>query len=100
MSDLPADAHAKMPGPWAEHPDRGCVNPPPGWTRRQWVNLWFPERGELTTAAQEICAACPVQQDCLDYALTTVQKNGIWGGRSERQRRRMRRHLNTTRRTA
>ena len=55
--------------------------------------LFFPigrddvDRPEID-AAKEICAGCPVLDDCLDYALATHQPDGIWGGltTSERQR--------------
>jgi WhiB family transcriptional regulator, redox-sensing transcriptional regulator len=52
--------------------------------------LFFPERGEATEEAKRICFHCPVKVDCLEYALTHFIKVGVWGGRSERERRRMR----------
>ena len=39
--------------------------------------------------AKEICAECPVREPCLEYALTVREKNGVWGGRTERERRRL-----------
>jgi WhiB family transcriptional regulator, redox-sensing transcriptional regulator len=56
--------------------------------------LFFPERGESTAMAKEICAGCTVQDDCLEWALEAGEKFGIWGGKSERERRRMRRARN------
>lgn len=53
--------------------------------------LFFPERGESTAKAKAVCAACPVREQCLEYALTNGEKFGIWGGLSERERRRLRR---------
>jgi len=53
--------------------------------------LFFPGRGESTTDAKAICARCPVRQECLDYALDHTERFGIWGGLSERERRRIRR---------
>ena len=53
--------------------------------------LFFPERGESTAEAKAVCAACPVRADCLDWAIATTQKWGIWGGTSERERHRLRR---------
>lgn len=50
-------------------------------------DLFFPERGESTTAAKAICADCPVRPECLGFALTENEKFGIWGGKSERERR-------------
>ena len=41
--------------------------------------------------AKAVCAACPVQQPCLDYALATNQDAGVWGGTSEDDRRALRR---------
>lgn len=41
--------------------------------------------------AKEVCGECPVQVDCLDYALETNQDSGIWGGLSEEERRVLRR---------
>jgi WhiB family redox-sensing transcriptional regulator len=54
-------------------------------------DLFFPERGASTRDAKAICAACPVRVDCLEYALANGEKFGIWGGMSERERRRVRR---------
>lgn len=44
-----------------------------------------------------MCAACPVRQDCLEQALATSERHGVWGGLSERERRRIRgqRHRDT-----
>lgn len=52
---------------------------------------FFPERGESLGPAQAVCAQCVVRVRCLEYALQTNQQDGVWGGTSERQRRRMRR---------
>nr|WSX53449.1 WhiB family transcriptional regulator [Streptomyces sp. NBC_00974] len=41
-------------------------------------------------AAREVCAVCPVQGDCLRHALTAAEPSGIWGGLTERERRRLR----------
>ena len=54
-------------------------------------DLFFPERGASTREAKAICAACPVRIDCLEFALAHGEKFGIWGGMSERERRRIRR---------
>ena len=43
--------------------------------------------------AKLVCGECPVQRDCLDYALETNQDSGIWGGTSEEERRSLRRRL-------
>ena len=48
-------------------------------------------------AAKSICCACPVRQRCLEFALATREKHGVWGGLTERERRRV---LRQRRRTA
>ena len=54
-------------------------------------DLFFPERGASTREAKEVCRGCVVREDCLEYALANGEKFGIWGGMSERERRRVRR---------
>ena len=54
-------------------------------------DLVCPVRGASTREAKEVCRGCVVRDDCLEYALTNGEKFGIWGGMSERERRRIRR---------
>ena len=54
-------------------------------------DLFFPERGASTREAKEVCRGCVVREACLEFALNTGEKFGIWGGMSERERRRIRR---------
>lgn len=54
-------------------------------------DLFFPERGASTREAKEVCRGCVVQDECLEFALSNGEKFGIWGGKSERERRRVRR---------
>lgn len=54
-------------------------------------DLFFPERGASTREAKEVCKGCTVREECLEYSLATGEKFGIWGGLSERERRRLRR---------
>ena len=54
-------------------------------------DLFFPERGASTKEAKAVCQGCEVRDDCLEYALANGEKFGIWGGLSERERRRIRR---------
>ncbi len=63
-------------------------------------DLFFPERGASTREAKEVCKGCVVREDCLEYALANGEKFGIWGGLSERERRRIRRQRSIARRTA
>lgn len=55
-------------------------------------NIFFPPNGHnlLTRDAIEICNGCEVQMECLDYALSNCIDHGIWGGVSERGRKRIR----------
>jgi WhiB family transcriptional regulator, redox-sensing transcriptional regulator len=52
---------------------------------------FFPEKGGSTREAKRICSGCDVRAECLDYALAHDERFGIWGGLSERERRRLRR---------
>ncbi len=52
---------------------------------------FFPEKGGSTREAKRICVGCEVKQDCLEYALMQDERFGIWGGLSERERRRLKR---------
>ena len=63
-------------------------------------DLFFPERGASTREAKEVCRGCVVREDCLEYALDNGEKFGIWGGMSERERRRLRRARAVERRSA
>lgn len=53
-------------------------------------DVFFPEAGTDNRQAINVCKACPVIGECLDYALAS-HAVGIWGGTSERERRRLRR---------
>ena len=63
-------------------------------------DLFFPERGASTREAKSVCSNCEVRADCLEYALVNGEKFGIWGGLSERERRRLRRQRALARRAA
>jgi len=52
---------------------------------------FFPEKGGSTREAKRICSGCEVRAECLEYALANDERFGIWGGLSERERRRLRR---------
>jgi WhiB family redox-sensing transcriptional regulator len=51
---------------------------------------FFPEKGGSTRDAKRICTSCEVKAQCLDYALQNDERFGIWGGLSERERRKLR----------
>jgi WhiB family redox-sensing transcriptional regulator len=60
----------------AGHPDRGA---------------WFADDADVARRAMAVCRACPVRPECLAFALTTRQHEGIWGGTTPFERRRLRR---------
>ncbi|MDK1019368.1 MAG: WhiB family transcriptional regulator [Actinomycetota bacterium] len=53
-------------------------------------DLFFPERGASTRAAKTICRECAVRSECLEFAIVSSEKFGIWGALSERERRKIR----------
>ena len=52
---------------------------------------FFPEKGGSTREAKRVCRSCEVRTECLEYALEHDERFGIWGGLSERERRRLKR---------
>lgn len=51
--------------------------------------IFFPGQGEDQEPAKSVCRECDVTVECLEYALRWNEKQGIWGGTSERERRRV-----------
>lgn len=64
---------------WMAHGN--CRDVPP--------DVFFPSDGLGVQEAQRICVDCPVSEACLEYALANRIDHGVWGGRSERERRRI-----------
>ena len=54
---------------------------------------FFPEKGGSTREAKRVCVDCEVRTECLEYALIHDERFGIWGGLSERERRRLKRGI-------
>jgi WhiB family redox-sensing transcriptional regulator len=52
---------------------------------------FFPEKGGSSRQAKKVCASCEVRAQCLEYALQHDERFGVWGGLSERERRRLKR---------
>lgn len=50
---------------------------------------FFPEKGGSTRDAKKVCVGCEVKAECLEYALRNDERFGIWGGLSERERRKL-----------
>jgi WhiB family redox-sensing transcriptional regulator len=85
-----ATAELKPQTPWTEVPsaedgwrlDALCAETDP--------EAFFPEKGGSTREAKRVCLGCDVRAECLEFALTNDERFGIWGGLSERERRRLR----------
>ncbi|WP_448061601.1 WhiB family transcriptional regulator [Cellulomonas hominis] len=69
-----------------------------GWQERALCaqtdpEAFFPEKGGSTREAKKVCAGCDVRGECLEYALANDERFGIWGGLSERERRKIKRRV-------
>lgn len=81
MYDDTAETDPRMYENWQV--DANCLGVDP--------DLFFPEKGATTREAKEVCRGCVVREPCLEFALQNGEKFGVWGGLSERERRRIRR---------
>lgn len=66
----------------------------PSWQERALCaqtdpEAFFPEKGGSTREAKKVCVGCEVRSECLEYALENDERFGIWGGLSERERRKL-----------
>jgi WhiB family redox-sensing transcriptional regulator len=75
--EIPTDADSVT----AWMADGNCRNYPPA--------IFFPSDGVGVDRARKICNGCPVAAQCLEYALEERIEHGVWGGCSERERRRI-----------
>ncbi len=71
---------------------------PMGWQERALCaqtdpEAFFPEKGGSTREAKKVCTGCEVKAECLEYALANDERFGIWGGLSERERRKLKRRV-------
>ena len=73
------DGTGEGEGDWAER--ALCAQTDP--------EAFFPEKGGSTREAKKVCLGCDVRAECLEYALANDERFGIWGGLSERERRRL-----------
>ena len=83
--------------------DEPAIGERPGWhteavCRDTDPEIFFPTDGMGVLIAQRICNRCPVREECLEYALTNNEDHGVWGGESERGRRKIRRRRRMDRR--
>lgn len=53
------------------------------------MEVFYPSTDELAEEAKVVCAECPVRQPCLEHALSGRERDGVWGGLTERERRRI-----------
>ena len=51
--------------------------------------IFYPVSEEDAAEAKAVCDNCPVREPCLEWALANREQDGVWGGASERERRRM-----------
>ena len=52
-------------------------------------DVFYPASDEEAEEAKSICRVCPVREACLEYALANRERDGVWGGATERERRRL-----------
>jgi len=85
MMPVSADLYFSSVEPWHEH--AACSSYP--------AEMFFPPSEALASAkaAKLVCAACPVREECLSFALDTAQSEGVWGGMDAGERRRLRRRI-------
>lgn len=76
-----AERAAELSRDWMVHANCRGVDP----------DLFFPVIGEELRPARRVCSECAVREECLEYALTVGERFGVWGGLSERERRKERR---------
>lgn len=81
--DGSSSSFGELDGPLAWQRDALCAQTDP--------EAFFPEKGGSTRDAKGICEQCEVRLQCLEYALANDERFGIWGGLSERERRKLRR---------
>jgi WhiB family redox-sensing transcriptional regulator len=51
--------------------------------------IFYPDTEEHVDDAKVVCGDCGVQQTCLEFALQGREKEGVWGGATEKERRRI-----------
>ncbi|MEJ7800251.1 MAG: WhiB family transcriptional regulator [Ilumatobacter sp.] len=53
------------------------------------ASIFYPDNDDDAAVAAQVCDGCGVRRACLEYALTRREKVGVWGGATERERRRI-----------
>ncbi len=97
------------------NPSMTSMTTPTTWNDGEWrdqaacanfdTNLFFPEPDASDALAQisqakAVCAACPVRDNCLEFAIRTRQLDGVWGGCTPEERRSIRRRRQAAARKA
>jgi WhiB family redox-sensing transcriptional regulator len=59
-------------------------------------DIFYPATDEEAEVAKAVCEVCPVRQPCLEYALSSRERDGVWGGATEKERRRILRQRRKT----
>jgi len=65
--------------PWRQHAACKGLDP----------EIFYPASDEEAAAAKSVCSQCSVMTTCLDYALGSRERDGVWGGATEKERRRI-----------
>lgn len=60
------------------------------------LDILYATDARRMSAARQLCAACDVQMECLDYALANGEQHGVWGGTTEKERRAVARSVHGT----
>lgn len=81
---------------WPPRQHDDTVLSPPHWTELALCTevdgeLFFPEQGVSARPAKAVCSRCEVRTECLEYALQNDVRFGVFGGLSERERRKLKR---------
>ncbi len=71
-----------------------------GNCRTEAPSMFFPSDGVGVEVARRICATCPVKEPCLEFAIETNQKYGIWGGLTDKERASLKRRRARARRAS
>ncbi|SDZ75480.1 WhiB family transcriptional regulator, redox-sensing transcriptional regulator [Bowdeniella nasicola] len=98
LGDGPISARGGGNAPASADPYDGIEYGSPAWYELALCaqtdpEAFFPEKGGSTREAKRVCASCPVAKKCLEYALENDERFGIWGGKSERERRLLKRRI-------
>ena len=65
--------------PWRQHAACKGLDP----------EIFYPASDEDAVAAKSVCGECTVMTTCLEYALGSRERDGVWGGATEKERRRI-----------